>query len=1215
MTMERDQEWPEGSEPHEPKPGDDAGWFFDLPGGAWERQEEKNRELRRRIVENISGQPNEQPDEEKQPRRGLFGRSRKGDDSAASRETAGGTFRLGRGDDPAEATGEPQPPSDAPPILPLHHSQAADQPDSDDDWSTEPSDFRVTPFPSSRRSETGEAAGDTTSRWDEMFGAGADDSGIVEGMRGWAKGDAAPPVETTETEIPHDEPPEPAEPAAPRSRWDVAFGSAILPEPEPPAPAIGEMAIPEVSNEQLVQGVAQPVPDAVQPVPQPPKPGEETLWDSLLDASTDSGNILEGMRRWAKSDPLPAEPADRENRRADFQPAEPTAGAAFGDVSPSLPSPAFSLPTDHSEIADRHPEPRPSRIQQVPQPEKKKPGLFRRMFGRKDSGQETGGIPAGRLSFPDNPRPTSDEPAQGDIVIANQGGDQSASAWLVPTELAAGWAPPAEEDTVGALEAGDLESAEAQPATAWLASAELAADWAPPAEEDTAAEAGDLESAEVQPATTWLAPTELAADWTPPAEEDTAAAAEAGDLESAEAQPTTAWLAPIELAADWTPPAEEDTVAALETGDLESAEVQPTTAWLAPSEPASDWTPPAEEDTAATAETSDVQAAEPVTPSTWLVAAELADGQSWQPAAEPEHIEPAVYWHIDTSAEVAPSDEESEESRPPTIDSPLQLSFATSTESVIPSDSPPAPPHDDSDEDGVGWNPEPFDAGATRPVLTVAFTAPPTEDTPAEASGDAGWSGETDDEDPWASLKAPALEVSPADTVEAVFASGRDPLLDDSPADERSAEAPIGWEATATHLWEPPSADSSPSSSTPPPIERGDVSRWLEIALEASELDPELPSDWRSSPPAEAPDGSQTEPRLSSITAGDWQLDDDDDIVLKAFEAHARTEIDEDRIPDAQPGASPATTFSELLGNDGDALVAELTDPAAEVRPFSRFQGLAPQRANAGEISTLAPAIAIPGVEPGGEGPLDAGFLMPGAGPGEDVAASALTPGHSRVRTFVREAVETLLLAVLVFLAVRASFQNFKVDGSSMYPTLENGEFLIVNKLVYSEVDLERLSRFIPFVDPGNDPQRNVFHAPERGDIVVLKDPRDPQQDLIKRVIGLPNETLEIRDGKVYVNDHLLEEPYLKSAWHDSKSSITLGPDEYFVMGDNRENSLDSRSMSIGLIHKDLIIGKAMLSYWPTSKFGLAPNGGGKMAADISTKDGKPVVTAQRIGE
>lgn len=202
--------------------------------------------------------------------------------------------------------------------------------------------------------------------------------------------------------------------------------------------------------------------------------------------------------------------------------------------------------------------------------------------------------------------------------------------------------------------------------------------------------------------------------------------------------------------------------------------------------------------------------------------------------------------------------------------------------------------------------------------------------------------------------------------------------------------------------------------------------------------------------------------------------------------------------------------------------------------------------------------------------------------------AEASARKRQRTKTLVREVVETVLLALLVFLAVRASFQNFKVEGNSMFPTLDDGEFLIVNKLVYSEVDVDKLSRFIPFLDAGDNPRRWVFHGPERGDIVVLQDPRDPSVDLIKRVIGLPGDQFEIIQGKVFINGFLLEEPYIKSPWRGSLPETTIPPGEYFVMGDNRDNSQDSRSL--GLVPKDLIIGKALLAYWPLSDFGTAPN-------------------------
>lgn len=185
--------------------------------------------------------------------------------------------------------------------------------------------------------------------------------------------------------------------------------------------------------------------------------------------------------------------------------------------------------------------------------------------------------------------------------------------------------------------------------------------------------------------------------------------------------------------------------------------------------------------------------------------------------------------------------------------------------------------------------------------------------------------------------------------------------------------------------------------------------------------------------------------------------------------------------------------------------------------------------------------------------------------------------------------VETLLMTLLVFLAVRGSFQNFRVHGHSMDPTLADGEFMLVNRLVYTEVSVERLSHFLPFIDPGNDPTRDVFHSPERGDIIVLKDPRNPSGDrLVKRVIGLPGEKIEIAGGRVYINGRQLHEPYLKSPWSGSAPPIRIPGDQYYVMGDNRSNSEDSRYF--GLVERDLILGKTAVILWPKDRIGLAPN-------------------------
>lgn len=304
--------------------------------------------------------------------------------------------------------------------------------------------------------------------------------------------------------------------------------------------------------------------------------------------------------------------------------------------------------------------------------------------------------------------------------------------------------------------------------------------------------------------------------------------------------------------------------------------------------------------------------------------------------------------------------------------------------------------------------------------------------------------------------------------------------------------------------------------------------------------------------------------------------------------------------PSAFDGRSPAGS-DELEATPSADAGDERFVSAAPIPPVLPAQpGWAPQRTVEVAESDAEPVIGVdlprfesPSFAPGQAGTSDGLPLVEEHELTEEERAAAEAEAaarrRQRTKTLVREVVETVLLALLVFLAVRASFQNFKVEGNSMFPTLDDGEFLIVNKLVYSEVDVDKLSRFIPFLDAGDNPKRWVFHGPERGDIIVLQDPRDPSIDLIKRVIGLPGDRFEIIQGKVFINGFLLEEPYIKSPWRGSLPETTIPPGEYFVMGDNRDNSQDSRSL--GLVPKDLIIGKALLAYWPLSDFGVAPNG------------------------
>jgi signal peptidase I len=161
----------------------------------------------------------------------------------------------------------------------------------------------------------------------------------------------------------------------------------------------------------------------------------------------------------------------------------------------------------------------------------------------------------------------------------------------------------------------------------------------------------------------------------------------------------------------------------------------------------------------------------------------------------------------------------------------------------------------------------------------------------------------------------------------------------------------------------------------------------------------------------------------------------------------------------------------------------------------------------------------------------------------------------------LRELLETILLTVVIFAVINFATGRFRIEGPSMRPNLEEGQYLIVNKLVYR------------------------LHPPQRGDIIVFNHPRNTDRDLVKRVIGLPGESVQIRDGQVYINETLLAEPYITyRATTRGPIQYQLGPDEYFVLGDNRPNSDDSRHW--GALKRDQIVGKAWISYWPPNSWG-----------------------------
>jgi signal peptidase I len=191
----------------------------------------------------------------------------------------------------------------------------------------------------------------------------------------------------------------------------------------------------------------------------------------------------------------------------------------------------------------------------------------------------------------------------------------------------------------------------------------------------------------------------------------------------------------------------------------------------------------------------------------------------------------------------------------------------------------------------------------------------------------------------------------------------------------------------------------------------------------------------------------------------------------------------------------------------------------------------------------------------------------------------------------VREVIETALIAILIFVGVRSLILNFKVDGSSMVPSLVNGEMLLVNKNAYEEFDLYSLVDWLPGVEHASAKEFQPFSGPDRGDVVVFDPPVPSDKPYIKRVIGLPGEMVEIKDGSVFINGQRLDEPYIDGATTDCSpracDPIVVPEDHVFLLGDNRSNSSDSRYF--GTVAIDEILGKALVTYWPIDHLGRVP--------------------------
>lgn len=166
----------------------------------------------------------------------------------------------------------------------------------------------------------------------------------------------------------------------------------------------------------------------------------------------------------------------------------------------------------------------------------------------------------------------------------------------------------------------------------------------------------------------------------------------------------------------------------------------------------------------------------------------------------------------------------------------------------------------------------------------------------------------------------------------------------------------------------------------------------------------------------------------------------------------------------------------------------------------------------------------------------------------------------------IKDWVVSIVVAVVLAMIIRTFVvELYLVDGPSMRPTLQHQERLVVNKFIYN------------------------FRAPEKGEILIFKYPKDQSRDFIKRVIAVPGDTIEIKDGNVFVNDELQNEDYILDKCRGDYPKVTIPEGHIFVMGDNRNNSEDSRFPDVGFVPFDLIKGKAMVVIWPFEEMKTLP--------------------------
>lgn len=158
----------------------------------------------------------------------------------------------------------------------------------------------------------------------------------------------------------------------------------------------------------------------------------------------------------------------------------------------------------------------------------------------------------------------------------------------------------------------------------------------------------------------------------------------------------------------------------------------------------------------------------------------------------------------------------------------------------------------------------------------------------------------------------------------------------------------------------------------------------------------------------------------------------------------------------------------------------------------------------------------------------------------------------------IKEWIQTIIIAAVLALLIRSFiFEIILVDGSSMVPTLSDRDRVFVNKITY------------------------LFERPQHGDIIIFKTPEDNKSNYVKRLIGLPGDSIKIENGVVYLNGEPLDEPYIAAPPFNDYAEVVVPEDTFFALGDNRNDSKDSRDSHIGFISMKNLVGKAVLRIWP----------------------------------